>query len=357
MDERHQRALRMKHTVDSQFFHKGLVIAILSGISYGLFTAFLNLGLDTGIWARWADGALSAFAIIYIVSAMGNALMYTWGAVWSLLLATLQGKLGDYFRSLWTKPGRQIILAAFLGGPVAGTSYVIALQQVGSIVIPITALSTAIGSVLGWALYKQKLSPRIICGIVICFVASMMIAGESLLGDAPQGMAGGVIMAFVAAFGWGLEGCLAGYATSMVDYQIGITIRQLTGGLTNLIIVVPALSLIGEGSISYGWTLLAQGVSDAPALAAFAASGFFAMFAYSLWYKGNSMVGAALGMAASGAYAFWAPFFSWILLGVVGGRAGWDIPLIGWVAAIVMVIGIFIIAVNPLTLFKKKEDA
>lgn len=256
MDERHQRALRMQRALDKRFFRKGLVIAIISGICYGLFTAFLNLGLDTGIWAEWAGGAVSAFAVVYLVSAMGNALMYTFGATWSLLLSAKQGKLGDFFRSLWTKPGRQIILAALLGGPVAGTSYVIALQQAGAIVIPIAALDAAVGAVLGWALYKQKLTPRIITGLFICFVASMMIAGPSLLGDAPEGMAGGIVMAFVAAIGWGLEGCLAGYATSMVDYQIGITIRQFTGGLTNLIIVVPALSLIGGDGISYGWHLL-----------------------------------------------------------------------------------------------------
>lgn len=79
------------------------------------------------------------------------------------------------------------------------------------------------------------------------------------------------------------------------------------------------------------------------------------MFAYSLWYKGNSMVGAALGMAASGAYSFWGPFFSWIILGVIAGRDGWTIPVIGWVAAVVMIIGIFTIAMNPLDLFRNRE--
>lgn len=355
MNEREQRALVMKRDLDRRFFRKGVVIAILSGISYGLFTAFLNLGMETGIWREWAGGAVSAFAVIYIVSALGSALMYTLSAVWSLLLSAIQGKLGDFFRSVWTKPGRQILVAALLGGPIAGTAYVIALQQAGSIVIPISALNTAIGSVLGWALYKQKLTPRMILGIVICFIASLMIAGQSLLGDAPEEMASGVLMAFVAAFGWGLEGCLAGYATSMVDYQVGITIRQLTGGIANLLVVIPALSLVGGESLAYGWNLLGQAIGDVPALAAFAASGFFAMFAYSLWYKGNSMVGAALGMAASGAYSFWGPFFSWIILGVIAGRDGWTIPVIGWVAAVVMIIGIFTIAMNPLDLFRNRE--
>ena len=79
------------------------------------------------------------------------------------------------------------------------------------------------------------------------------------------------------------------------------------------------------------------------------------MFAYSLWYKGNSMCGAALGMACNATYAFWGPLFCWLILGLGFGQAGWDIPLVGWVSAIVMVLGIFIIAVNPLALLKRGD--
>lgn len=353
MNER-QQAARLKAALDRRFFQKGLAIALISGVSYGLFTAFLNLGLSTGIWANWAAGALSAFAVTYIVSAMGSALMYTCSAIWSLGLSALQGKLGDFFRSIWTKPGRTILVAGLIGGPIAGTAYVIALQRAGAIVIPITGLNPAIGAVLGWLLYKQKLTPRILLGIAVCFAASMMIAGQSLFGDAPDGMFAGVLMAFVAALGWGLEGCIAGYATAMVDYQVGITIRQWVAGLANLAVVLPLLSLCAGERLTYSWGLLVEAIQDGPALAAFAASGFFAMFAYSLWYKGNSMCGAALGMAANGTYAFWGPFFSWLLLGVCYGQEGWTIPFIGWVSAFVMILGILIIAVDPRVLLHKK---
>lgn len=359
MDEQQREAARLKAALDQRFFQKGLTIALVSGVSYGLFTAFLNLGLSTGIWGDWAAGALPAFAVTYIVSAMGGALMYMCSAIWSLGLAALQGKLGDFFRSIWTRPGRTILVAGLIGGPIAGTAYVIALQRAGAIVIPITGLNPAIGAVLGWLLYKQKLTPRILLGIAVCFAASMMIAGQSLFAGAPEGMFAGVLMAFAAALGWGLEGCIAGYATAMVDYQVGITIRQWVAGLANLVFVLPLLSLCAGEGPAYSWGLLAKAVQDGPALAAFAASGFFAMFAYSLWYKGNSMCGAALGMAANGTYAFWGPFFSWLLLGVICGQNGWDIPFIGWVSAFGMILGILIIAVDPRALFHKKagDDA
>ena len=60
-------------------------------------------------------------------------------------------------------------------------------------------------------------------------------------------------------------------------------------------------------------------------------------------------------MACNGAYSFWGPFFMWLILGVVVGQEGWTIPPIAWVAAVVMVFGILMIAMNPLDLLKKKE--
>ena len=82
----------------------------------------------------------------------------------------------------------------------------------------------------------------------------------------------------------------------------------------------------------------------------FALSGLFAMPAYSFWYKGNSMCGAALGMACNGMYAFWTPLFMWLLLGVAGiGGAPQNYPPLSaaqWAGAIIMVAGIFLIAMG-----------
>ena len=88
----------------------------------------------------------------------------------------------------------------------------------------------------------------------------------------------------------------------------------------------------------------------------FAASGLCAFVSYMSWYKGNSMCGAALGMACNGTYSFWGPFCCWIVLGVFGGIDGWGLAPIAWIAAVLMVLGILVIAMNPLDLFKKREE-
>ncbi len=352
-------AIAAKNKLSSQFLRKGVTVAILSGMCYGLYSAFITLGMSNGVWIDWYGAntaALSAFVITYMLGALGSAINDTISAIWCMGIAAAKGKLVDFFRTLNTKPGKVMIMAALVGGPISSTAYVVALQMAGSIVIPITALCPAIGAILARILFKQKLNARMLLGIAICFAASFMIGSTSLGGDAPEGLMLGILIAFIAAFGWGLEGCVAGYGTSMIDYEISITIRQTTSGLSNLIILLPLFGIMSGGGIGTAFTLVGAAVTSSSAMIWFVVSGFFAVFAYSLWYKGNSMCGAALGMACNGAYSFWGPFFMWLILGVVVGQDGWALPPIAWAAAIVMAIGILVISMNPLDLFRKKEE-
>lgn len=350
-------AVDAKRKLSSKFFRKGVTVAILSGMFYGLYTAFMTLGMDSGIWAEWygAGSILSAVVITYMLGSLGSAINDTTSALWSMAIAAQKGKLMDFFRTLNTKPGRVMILAALVGGPISSTAYIVAIQMAGSIVIPISALCPAIGAILARVLFKQKLNARMLCGIAICLLASFMIGSTSIGTEAPEGRLLGICIAVIAAFGWGLEGCVAGYGTSMIDYEIGITIRQSTSGLSNLLILLPILGLMFTGGFGLTGELIIGAVTNFAAMKFFLISGFFAVFAYSLWYKGNSMCGAALGMACNGAFSFWGPFFCWLVLGVFGGREGWNLPPIAWAAALVMIFGILMISMNPLDLLRKKE--
>lgn len=351
-------AITAKNKLSSNFLKKGISIALFSGLMYGFYSAFLTLGMTKGVWGDWygANAAgLSAVVITYVLGALGSAVNDTCSAVWAVIYATVKGKLGDFFRCLKTKPGAVMILAALIGGPISSTAFVVALQMAGSIVIPITALCPAIGAILGRILFKQKLDKRMMLGIAICVVSSFMIGSTSIGGDAPAGMFLGICIAFIAALGWGFEGCVAGYGTSMIDSEIGITIRQATSGLSNLIILVPLFGMIFGDGIKFSTNLVSQAFTSGPAMIWFALSGLCAFVSYMSWYNGNSMCGAALGMACNGTYSFWGPFCCWIILGVIGGMDGWALPPIVWISAVLMMFGILVIAMNPMDLFKKKE--
>lgn len=350
-------AIAAKKKLSSDFRKKGISIALFSGLMYGFYSAFMTLGMTKGVWADWYGdntAGLSVIVITYLLGALGSAVNDTCSAIWALAYAGVKGKLGDFFRCLKTTPGKVMILAALIGGPISSTAYVVGLQMAGSIVIPITALCPAIGAVLGRVLFKQELNKRMMTGIGICVAASFLIGSTSLAGDAPEGMLLGLGIAFIAALGWGFEGCVAGYGTSMIDSEIGITIRQATSGLANLIILVPIFGMVVGDGIGFSTSLTISAFTSGPAMIWFVLSGLCAFVSYMCWYNGNSMCGAALGMACNGTFSFWGPFCCWIVLGVFAGMSGWALPPIVWAAAVLMIFGILVIAMNPMDLFRKK---
>ena len=354
-------ALAAKQVQEKSYRKKGIFIAPMSGFLYGGYTAFLTQGMASGIWVDYFGGTgvaagLSAFAVVYTLSAVGAAVNDICSAVWSLIYAAIIGRLGDFTRSINTKPGRILILAAIIGGPIASTAYVIGLQMAGSIIVPIAALNAAIGAIIGRIIYKQKLSGGMLLGIVICFTAAVII-GLFGYGIPEGGLAGifgnmsseaviGIIAAFCAALGWGIEGAVGGYACCMVDTEIAICIRQCTSGIVNAVILCSLLAMIGGDGIGSGLVLVGHALADGPSIWMFIVAGIFASWSFKFWYKGASMCGAALGMGCNGTYAFWGPLYCLVICGLIFGGEGWNIAWPGWVGAITMVIGIFVLAIS-----------
>jgi len=247
----------------------------------------------------------------------------------------------------------------------------------GPIATPISALCPAIGAIIGRIVFKQPLNFRMAVGIAICVVATFMIGSTAFTGfeiTDPMFLAG-LAVALISALGCGIEGAIAGFGTSVIDYEISISIRQFTSGVFTLFILTPCLFLMAGAAGLYP-TMLVEGLQGqimvdgllSSPLIWFLISGLAAGLSFGFWYKGNSMCGAALGMACNGGFSFWCPFFSFIVCGLYLGWAfndagaldpatGFALYPIQWVAAIVMVVGIFLIAVNPLELFKKNKEA
>lgn len=358
VDDRAKRALAMKEETKSKFFKKGIFIALFSGIAYGLYTAFLTMGMTKGVWSDWYGAntaGLSSFVIIYLLAALGNAINDTCSAVWAIGNSVTKGKFKDFLRCLNTKPGRIIIIAAIIGGPIAGTAYVIALQMAGSMIVPISALCPAVAAILGKILYKQEITKRMLVGIVICIFASFLIGSTGFSGGVSGTVLLGIFIAIIAAIGWGFEGCVAGYASTMVDPQIGICIRQVSSGIANLFIVVPIMALIA-GDLGISKTLIVQAFTSGPAMFWFVLSGLLTFLTFMTWYAGNSMCGAGLGTACNGTYSFFGPFFCYLVLGAIAGIDGWSLPVVAWIGAVIMMVGILIMAMNPLDLFRKKKE-
>lgn len=346
----------------ASFFKKGVITAIISGILYGFYSATIVAGEGVGAWpAFWELPLASGILGFCLLCAVGAGLNDTCSAIWQVGIALVKGKFGDFIQTLKTKPGRIMVLVALVGGPIAATAYNVGLMMAGGIAAAITALCAAVGAIIGRVFLKQKLNFRMICGILICFIAAVVIGWTTFDGLNMTAFIGCCI-AFIAAIGWGIEGSIGGYATSMIDSDISITIRQCTSGLTNLIIVVPILCLMVRamsdttGITGNLYVYLVGGAIGGGAIIWFAISGLCCGQSFRMWYKGNAMCGAALGMCCNAMYSFWVPLCSWILMGLI---LPWDYaPLSAtqWAMAVVEVFGVLLIAMNPLDLFRKKED-
>lgn len=253
----------------------GIAISVLAGMCYGLYSAFISLAMNRGIWSEWkgADTVLSKFAVIYIVGALGTALNDSISAIWAWIIIIKKRKFRDVFEALKTKHGKNIVIAAIIGAPIAGTAYITALQMSGPIIIPIASLTPATGAILGRIVLKQKLNARKIFGVFICASAGFMIGMSSVREINSSNIFLGLLIALVAAFGWGLEGAIAGHSTTFIDYEIGITIRQTVSGICNFFVILPVLGIL-NGNMLTVLQMLKRAVTDS-SIIFFIISGFF----------------------------------------------------------------------------------
>lgn len=354
-----------------QFLARGIAFAGASGVCYGLYTAFLTLAQTQGVWGEWFAGGtwgngnppLSAFAITFVLASLASGINDLFSGIWSVVACARNGQLADLAMTFRSRPGLVMVACAAIGGPLASTAYVVALNSATSagnpgVIVPIAALNCAIGAILGRLLFKQELKAHMIAGIALCLASAAVIGGASMSSLGPDAVIG-CLFALVAAFGWGFEGCVAGFGTALIDYRVGIAIRQVSAGILELVIAFPLLSL-ANGHLAESPILIVAAFSD-PSIAVFVLSGLFAMPAFSFWYKGNSMCGTALGMACNGMYAFWGPYFIWLIMGAlnVGGMSESYPPLSAaqWLGAVAMVAGIFLIAVDPMNAIRKRKEA
>lgn len=338
----------------TSFFKKGLAVGLISGVFYGLHSAFITFAMTKGIWASWSGDSHLPFLIkLYFLGALASVLNDSCSALWSLSNLCLKGKIADFFSVIHTKPGHLIIIASLIGGPVSNAAYIIALQTAGSLVIPVSALCIAIGAILGHVFFQRALNQHMVIGILICLSSTLMIASTQFNNSMNNHYLIGFFIALLAAFGWGIEGCLGGYATAIVDYEISIAIRQCISSLGGFILLSTLFAILSKEAF-LAPKLLVEALSNIESLVFFFVSSFLAWASCGLWYKSNSMCGPALGMASNGTYAFWGPFFCWLLLGVITNHSGWNLSPMLWSAAILMFIGIFIISYHPTHFFKHK---
>ncbi|WP_427813985.1 DMT family transporter [Enterococcus sp. 22-H-5-01] len=322
--------LLKKQKMTASFTRQGLVAGFVSAITFGLYST-------VSAYAMMKDpliGAAGLFAAPFVASALNDTI----AAIWLILFNTIKGRFKEIGRSLAIFPGLMVILGALFGGPIANGAYLMGIASAGTAAIPISALFPMFGALFAKVFLKQDISKRVAGGMIICIAGAIMISMDGG-GAVGNNFFFGIICAFIAAIGWGMEGVFSAFGMSMIDSNIAITIRQGVSGFVFIVVVLPIFKALG----------LFTDVLAAPNLVLIIALGaLFAAASFLAWYVANSKVGVATGMSINSTYVLWGVIFSVIFL-----RSTLSPMMI--LGAIIITAGAIIVSVNPLDFIKKKE--
>ncbi|MFV0240566.1 MAG: DMT family transporter [Lacrimispora sphenoides] len=315
--------------VNKKFRTTGMTTGALSGLTYGIYTVLVLV-------AGYYEPLVSAAGLLagpYVCSGLNDL----FAGIWLTAYNAKSGRIREMGRSLNTFPGKMIVIGSILGGPIANGAYLVGLAMAGAYAIPISALCSLFGAIFAWIFLKQKITKRVMMGMLVCVAGAIIINWTKPEGS--DNFTLGIIFSFVAAICWALEGVFATYGGAMIDTDVAVNLRQLISGVVDLFVILPIVGGLGL----LGGTLMA----GIPAIW-LAVSGLSAAVSFLCWYKSNSTVGCAVGMSLNVTYAFWGVFFCILFLG----QAVTPTIVIG---SFVIVFGAILVTMNPLDLFRKGE--
>ena len=256
--------------------HGGKRYGIFSGALWGLDTVVLAIALAMFPFADYGQSALAG-AVLHDVAC----------AVILVVYMALRGRLRDTVKALRTRPGKSVIAAALLGGPIGMSGYLIAIDNIGPGLTAIisTFYLVALGAIVatGWSAPSEPVE-----------------GGNAILG---------VAGALACVIGWGSEAVILtwGMRDEAVDDEVALQIRETTSAVVYLFVVAPIAGV-------FGFTLhsLANLSAGVVALAGLAGTA-----SYLFYYKALSAIGASRGMALNISYSAWAIIFALVLQGTV----------------------------------------
>ena len=279
-------------------------------MKYGVFGAiFWALGTVISSIALSNVAFMATPAIIASAAFISAFLHDASSAVYMFSYMGIRRRIGDTIQSLKTKPGRYVILAAILGGPLGMSGYMIAINNIGpSYTAAISAFYPAVGALFSCIFLKEKMKVHQWVGLFVC-LAAVAVFGYTPASDIPGSWLIGILSALVCVAGWALEAVIVsyGFRSGEVDNEIALHIRQTTSAVVYAAIILPVfgaweptVQIIGTNAF---WIAVLAGAAGT--------------ISYIFYYKGISKIGAARGMAINITYSAWAIPISLVLVGTM----------------------------------------
>lgn len=328
-------------------FKKGILLGVFVGIAWGLDGVLMGrigqnrIFTDVGYALSQGISKMS-FDFSPLVTAFFHE---SFCFVWVALFLLFRKQLKQVFHLLFkTKKGKATALAALVGSPVGMSAYLLGIKYASApYASSISVIYPGVGALLSYFLLKEKLSLRAVVGIVISLTGSFML-GFRPSGNVPDTFVKGVIFAGVAVLGWALEGVIIGFAMKHMKGEDDIEatpqqllcLRYFIAMISYAVIVLPVI-----GGYPMAKTIITKGL-----VLGYAGIAVLGALTYLCWYKAVDLIGSAMGTALNSTAALWTIIFSALLFKnkITGTLAFWGV---------VIVLGVFIFAIDPKTLKKK----
>ncbi|MCZ2257460.1 DMT family transporter [Sporosarcina sp. G11-34] len=281
----------------------GITFGTFSGIFWAVDTVLIGIVLSM-------SGFLEFQEVLLVAPLLSTFLHDTFSAVWMTVLLTVKGEFWTAIGSLKGKPGRIIVLAGTLGGPVGMTFYVLSIQNIGaSYTAVISTVYPAVGAFFAYLILKDKLRLSNWAGLImsITFIILLSYSGELVVGS---NASWGLIFLIICIIGWGMECVVSAYAMKDdgIKPEHALLIRQYTSTFIYGFLIIPFF--IGH---SYTVKILASPVI----LLALAGVALAGTLSYVFYYHAINIIGPIRAMAMNITYAAWAVGFEAVLFGTL----------------------------------------
>ena len=309
---------------------------ILAGLTWGADTVILGIAL-----------AMSPFCsneqAVFLAPFVSTFLHDLCSAISMAAYMGVKGQLPAVGKSLKTKSGKWVILAATIGGPIGMTGYVMTVHymtaSIGSIA---TAIFPAIGALCAYLFLKEKMKWYQWCALVLAIVGVLGLSYTP--GGTITNFWLGLLGAMMCSFGWGIEAVIVAHGLKdpeMTD-ECALMIRQTTSATIYGVILVPILK-------GWGFTISLFSVGGWLVPVIFCAA-IIGTASYVFYYRAISRIGAAKSMALNIAYVVWAMLFTVIFL-----RDTSAISFVSVICALLVITGSILAASDIHVLFKSKD--
>lgn len=327
-----ERVLVIQESIELSHSKKGLLYGVISGATWGLDGVILGIALAM---MPFTGGVSVSF---FVAPLIGAALHDGFAGFWVFLYNCFSGRWREYGRTLLTKPGLIVCLAALFGGPIAMSGYLLAIDMAGaSYALAITGMYPAIGAIAAVFFLKEKITFRVWGGIILCIIGAFIVSYVPPENNYPNFYLG-LGLAMLATFGWALEGVLSTFGMDMVDPDIAIGIREATSFVVYFVAILPAI----------GGTVLFFDSFQYESLYYFVLAGLLGGLSYIFWYRSLNTTGVGRAMALNITYALWAVFFGWLL-------ADLEITMSLIVGASIITLGTLLVVTNPKELISLRK--